>query len=342
MRKKLTINRQISKITLGLFIITTTILSSCDGTKKVNKIDMKSEESTKDEVWSNTTKGLKLIELNSEKTRQTYTVGIWLPESYETSKDKTYPVIYQLDGEGSLNTSIETVRGQSVSGDLEEVIIVGVYNYGAKSRWFDFTPTKADKFTQTLEVTARDFPTGGSEQFYAFIVSELMPKINTEYRTDNKKNVLYGHSLGGLFCLSTLQKESSPFTHYLISSPSIWWNDREIFENPLPKRAFEPVVYLTVGEMEQIPTNLPAEIIKLFPKEVIINDGNARMTEGITDAYDYLKAQKNVEVYAHIEEGEVHMSSNIPSFSRGIRTLLNGNNRDELRRRSSERPTLPW
>ena len=240
------------------------------------------------------------------------------------------------------NTKFLNIILKEDTNELEEVIIVGVYNYGAKSRWFDFTPTKADKFTQTLEVTARDFPTGGSEQFYAFIVSELMPKINTEYRTDNKKNVLYGHSLGGLFCLSTLQKESSPFTHYLLSSPSIWWNDREIFENPLPKRAFEPVVYLTVGEMEQIPTNLPAEIIKLFPKEVIINDGNARMTEGITDAYDYLKAQKNVEVYAHIEEGEVHMSSNIPSFSRGIRTLLNGNNRDELRRRSSERPTLPW
>ena len=94
--------------------------------------------------------------------------------------------------------------------------------------------------------------------------------------------------------------------------------------------------------MEQIPSNLPAKIRQEIPEAALNIDKATNMVTGIIEVYDYLQRQGNVDVYAHIEEGEVHTSSNVPSFSRGIRTLLLGTNRDELRRRSFDSPLLPW
>ncbi len=344
-RKFPTINRKFIQFILGTFsAVIILVFSSCEAEGNRNSLtNSETNNSPKEELLSNSIANLKLIEIESKYTNQKYIVGIGLPRSYFLTEDKTYPVIYQMDGEGSLHTSIETSRGLALTGYLEEVIIVGVFNYAENSRSLDFTPSKATHPDTKLEMgITENIPTGGSDEFFQFIVSELMPKINSTYKTDKKTNVLFGHSLGGLFCISALQNEKSPFSHYLISSPSIWWNYPEIFKVPLPKRDFKPVVYLSVGELEQIPTNLPADLMELFPKEVIKSDRTTRMVEGIVETYDYLKKQGNVEVYAHIEEGEVHMSSNVPSFSRGIRTLLPGYNRDELRRRSSHRPVLPW
>jgi predicted alpha/beta superfamily hydrolase len=314
--------------------------------KELVKDSLPEPEPTKsivDNSLSNSIANLKLIEVQSENTGQKYTIGIGLPTSYSSEKDKTYPVIYQLDAEIALHSSIETSRGLASSGDLEEVIIVGIFNYALNSELLDFTPSKATHpDTKSIKNITDSLFTGESDNFYHFIVDELMPRINSNYRTDKMTNVLFGHSLGGLFCLSALQKDKSPFTHYLISSPSVWWNNQEILKKKVPKRNFDPVVYLSVGGMEQIPANLSKRSFQKIPETVREIDKVTRMVTGIIDVYDYLQRQRNVDVYAHIEEGEVHMSSNVPSFSRGIRTLLLGANRDLLRERSFDSPLLPW
>lgn len=302
-----------------------------------------STKSRVDHSLSNSIANLKLIEVESINTGQKYTIGIGLPTSYHSDTNKTYPVIYQLDAEIALHTSIETSRGLAVSGDLEEVIIVGIFNYALHSELLDLTPSKATHpDTKFVGNITENLPTGESDLFYKFLVDELMPKINASYRADKISNVLFGHSLGGLFCLSTLQKEKSPFSHYLISSPALWWNNKEVLKKKLPKRNFEPVVYLSVGGLEQIPSNLPKKKREKIPELDRKMDKATKRISGVIEVYDYLQRQGNVDVYAHVEEGEVHMSSNVPSFSRGIRTLLLGAHRDELRHRSFDSPLLPW
>jgi predicted alpha/beta superfamily hydrolase len=349
-------NCKISQFMLNIFVASTILVTySCDGelmgtTPEINEFtdSMKdtssdSTEAVYDKSLSNSIANLKLIEVLSESTGKTYTIGIGLPNSYTLEKDKTYPVIYQLDAKAALHTSLETSRGLALSGDLEEVIIVGIFNYAPNSELLDLTPSEATHpDTKLAGNITENIPTGESDQFFKFLVNELMPKVNSSYRTDKMSNVLFGHSLGGLFCLSALQKEKSPFSHYLISSPSVWWNNQEVLRKRLPRRNFEPVVYLSVGGMEQIPSNLPAKTLQDIPEEVLNIDKATNMVTGIIEVYDYLQRQGNVDVYAHIEEGEVHTSSNVPSFSRGIRTLLLGTNRDELRRRSFDSPLLPW
>lgn len=56
-----------------------------------------------------------------------------------------------------------------------------------------------------------------------------MPVVTQKYQVDVEKQALFGHSLGGLFVLWTLFKRPDLFQYYLASSPSIWWNDHELF-----------------------------------------------------------------------------------------------------------------
>lgn len=69
--------------------------------------------------------------------------------------------------------------------------------------------------------------TGGRDAFLAFITTELMPYINQKYH-NNGKNILFGHSLGGLFAMYALLKSPQSFTGYILADPSFWWNHNEL------------------------------------------------------------------------------------------------------------------
>ena len=69
--------------------------------------------------------------------------------------------------------------------------------------------------------------TGGRDAFLAFITTELMPYINQKYH-NNGKNILFGHSIGGLFAMYALLKSPQSFTGYILADPSFWWNQNEM------------------------------------------------------------------------------------------------------------------
>ena len=69
--------------------------------------------------------------------------------------------------------------------------------------------------------------TGGRDAFLAFITTELMPYINQKYR-NNGKNILFGHSIGGLFAMYALLKSPRSFTGYILADPSFFWNENEM------------------------------------------------------------------------------------------------------------------
>jgi hypothetical protein len=69
--------------------------------------------------------------------------------------------------------------------------------------------------------------TGGRDAFLAFITTELMPYINQKYR-NNGKNILFGHSIGGLFTMYALLKSPQSFTGYILADPSFFWDHNEM------------------------------------------------------------------------------------------------------------------
>ncbi len=292
---------------------------------------------------SNSLPGVVHFELASKSTGRTYRIGVGLPAGFSPSSDERYPVVVLTDAEGKLHGSTEVARGLARTRQAPAVILVGVWNPTRTSRRDDLTPSQiSSPVTAAAAGETYDTPVGGAKRFHTFLRTELLPTIDEMFPTDPSTRVYFGHSLGGLFGLYALQQPNDPFTHYLISSPSIWWNDREILRNAVPQEKSPRTVYLSVGEFEQIPPNLDEDILALFPDEVRATDRAARMVEGALEVFDYLKTRPNVEVYGHIEESAPHISADTPAFERGIRVLLPGVNQGELRRRSSTRPRLPW
>lgn len=92
-----------------------------------------------------------------------------------------------------------------------------------------------------------------SEKFIEFIEKELQPYINSNYRT-NGTNYLIGQSLGGLLATEILIKKPNLFSHYLITSPSLWWDNQSLLElgkQVLQKNNYsEKYIYLAVGQQE--------------------------------------------------------------------------------------------
>ncbi len=184
-------------------------------------------------------------EINSTILGEKRTLNIHLPTQYDTSK--SYPVIYLLDG--SAHEDFLHIVGLAQFFNMQytmpEMIIVGIANVDRK-RDFTFPTTNAD--------LKKEFPTtGGSEKFIQFIEKELQPFVTQNYKT-TKENYLIGQSLGALLASEILLKKPTLFNHYLIVSPSLWWDDESLLksaENTIAKTDYTNVyVYIAVGSDE--------------------------------------------------------------------------------------------
>jgi predicted alpha/beta superfamily hydrolase len=156
--------------------------------------------------------------LYSETLKEERVVQVFLPENYKPGSVEKYDVLYILDGESharalpALNIAIQHFTlGETF---LPPTIMVAVIN---TNRERDFTPTHISGLAVS----------GGSDKFLAFLKNELIPHINKSYPT-NGNNILFGHSLSGLFSMYALLKEPQLFNSYLAADPSFWWDNNYI------------------------------------------------------------------------------------------------------------------
>lgn len=187
------------------------------------------------------------IEIQSKILHENRILNIYLPNGYAADPDKTYPVIYLLDG--SIDEDFIHIAGLVQFGSfswinmIPESIVVGIGNVDRKR---DFTfPTRNKKDEE-------DFPTaGGSEHFLHFIERELQPLIERMYQTDSTKTII-GQSLGGLLASKILFEKPDLFDNYIIVSPSLWWDDESLLSlNPV-NYSSEKSVYIAVGKEGEV------------------------------------------------------------------------------------------
>jgi predicted alpha/beta superfamily hydrolase len=163
--------------------------------------------------------------VNSAILHEKRTVWIYLPGDYAASKNR-YPVIYLLDAEWNFAAFTGMVHELSeVIGNTvyPECIVVAIPN---TDRTHDLTPTHAligpdGKHTDGMETS------GGGENFTVFIQKELMPHIDSAYRTAPYK-LLVGHSFGGLTAMNIFINHTEMFNSYLVIDPSMWWDSRKL------------------------------------------------------------------------------------------------------------------
>lgn len=251
--------------------------------------------------------------LYSEKIQQHYLIDVYLPRAYvaKTSEHSfpKYRVIYVLNGRPN---AVMAASMRQV-GEMQREIVVGIDfadsagnpidSFQAYTR--DLTPSKDVTWAQ--HVFAGEG--GGAEDFLHFLNSKIKPFILKEYSVDSRDQTLVGHSFGGLFAAYTLFESQDSFDRYLILSPSLWWNDRVIFDfekrfaednNDLAKR-----VFVSVGERE----------FKAGPQGMI---DNAHEFHRTLLKRDY----QNLDIEFKQFESEDHGSVIGPAIAEGLRSVF--------------------
>jgi predicted alpha/beta superfamily hydrolase len=188
----------------------------------------------------------KIETIYSNELKENRTLNIFLPVNFDSTK--IYPVIYVLDG--SLNEDVVHIYGLSqffpLYYDMPECIVVGIQNVDRRR---DFTFP-----TENKELLEKNPTAGKSDQFINFIEKELVPFIQKNYST-SKTSFLIGQSLGGLLATQILVSKPQLFSHYLIVSPSLWWDNESLlkkieskdFKCTIPDSTY---VYVSVGKKE--------------------------------------------------------------------------------------------
>lgn len=168
----------------------------------------------------------KITTIHSTVLNQDKAIWIYQPEhdplfAYDKPK---YPVIYLLDGDANFIPMAAMMR-EMCSGDMNalcpQMILVGITN---ANRLNELTPTKAGSKDQPTIVLENS---GGAEKFTEFLRTELIPHIEKNYPTAPHRTLI-GHSLGGLFVMSTLTHHPELFNNYVAIDPSMWWDKQKL------------------------------------------------------------------------------------------------------------------
>lgn len=122
-------------------------------------------------------------------------IQIYLPQSYESS-EKTYPVLYILDGQRLFLLGVSAQ--QTLSGHFgltPEFIVVGIKNT---------YPQRFGHFTKT--------------KFLDFIEQEVVSLVDKKYRTSDER-LLFGWEFGGAFAVQSMIDRPHLFDAHIAASP---------------------------------------------------------------------------------------------------------------------------
>lgn len=178
-----------------------------------------------------------------------------LPLEYRDSTTKHFPVVVVLDGNFHFPMLAASIHQYEKAGLLPPLIVIGI---GYKSfQAMDSLRVRDYLFPAALPTDELKAP-GGGEQFRQFIGQELLPLLDSTYRTLAQNRTLLGHSFGGYFSLYTLLSQAKTKTHvfqnFVAASPAVWYHN--FYLNQLPAQLgslaeFDSVrLLLTVGGRE--------------------------------------------------------------------------------------------
>lgn len=200
---------------------------------------------------------------------------IYLPPSYETSRAK-FPVVYVQDGgylfDPRQNHSLVRLERMFAHGELGELLLVGIE---PKNRLDEYTPW----YAKALSDKYADFG-GQGFRYLSFLVEELKPYIDREYKTDSRRQQtgMIGASLGGLISIYAAYLCPNVFGKIGSISGSFWY---EGFIDFMQSKNVDPglKIYMDVGSVEGIEKQSIQKEMVLKTKEaytILLNNGLTR------------------------------------------------------------------
>ena len=212
-------------------------------------------------------------------------VIIHLPRNYSKDSAQKYPVMYVLDGTSQDDHTADKLTVLSDAGLAPAAIVVGLPNTrGNRER--DQTPPFMRR-----DVNDEQSPFGAGDKFLAFVEKELIPFMDSHYRTSGYRT-LSGNSRGGLFVLYALLERPGLFQAWFCYSTPVWR-----FENLMVNRMSEFLVgapslkgflYLSVGDKET------EQMIGGFTKLVaVLKKNRKKQFRSVADQTPYAVHQDN-------------------------------------------------
>ncbi len=168
--------------------------------------------------------------IHAESNNKDYELYIQIPASYKNSAT-AYPLIIVNDSRFAfpLASGAMQLMGDRV---VKEAIVVGVsYSKGDDStisRTRDYTPTYSPNEPNGHSSSARKV-SGHAKEYTAFLADQVIPLMQQHYRVDSSNKIFVGHSFGGLLGSYILVNRPEIFDHYIIGSPSLWYDNKVIF-----------------------------------------------------------------------------------------------------------------
>jgi len=152
-------------------------------------------------------------------------VDVWLPHGYDSPDDR-YSVLYVHDGQNlfipyqSIYSGVDWGLDESLQqlvddGRARKTIIVGIWS--TSKRRLEYLPQEAwDAAPEKMQIYIENNEGGlpESREYLRFIVEELKPFIDTNYRTkqDRDDTFLMGSSMGGLVSLYGIIRHPDVFS----------------------------------------------------------------------------------------------------------------------------------
>mmetsp|Transcript_61527 Transcript_61527/g.191178 ORF Transcript_61527/g.191178 Transcript_61527/m.191178 type:complete len:333 (+) Transcript_61527:87-1085(+) len=188
-----------------------------------------------------------------------YKLSVSLPLTYHhpvaSGEPPRHPVIYVLDAEPYLFPLVTVVARTNhffkrttwypdfivvgIVADLEDRFCSGDGAMDVRKLWDALRPTRARDYLPTAAESPWGAPgaesllsvSGHATTFVRFLASTVVPFIDARYRTAKSQRALIGKSFGGSgVAHALLDPECGPlFSHFLLGSPSLSWDDRAFF-----------------------------------------------------------------------------------------------------------------
>jgi len=156
---------------------------------------------------------------------------VYVPPTYALEQERLFPVLFMQDGQNLFDPETSFTKGNYwrlgetadaliYAGEIEPLVIVGIYNTG-EHRIDEYTPVEDNRLGG-----------GHADAYGQMLVEELRPYIAHKYRVaiSGMHCGVGGSSLGGLVSMYLGLRYPAVFGKLAIMSPSVWWRARAILK----------------------------------------------------------------------------------------------------------------
>ena len=167
------------------------------------------------------------VKIQSKVLNQEREILIYTPVDYDWRTNEYFNVIYVFDSQNREFFDYTNSIISFLSDGNKFFIVVGITSpYNEKldySRNNDLLPVLETEDSKNRYGKY----SGNAYNFLSYVESEVIPYVNSKYRTLNQ-NIAVGHSLGASFILYSLLKKPNLFQNYIAISPNLAYDEDKL------------------------------------------------------------------------------------------------------------------